>query len=217
MSPPAFDRAMAVAGPRKMSYPRGIIAGMDDVEGLARFDRAVVAAGAVFDGVKVEQWGDPTPCPEWTVRDLMNHVVGGTRQFISLMTGGGQLDRSLDYLGPDPAGSFRDAAAKLRAVFAADGALERLAPTPFGPRPGHFLAEMRVAEMMTHGWDLARATGQSTDLDPELAESLIDNFRRMRARAEGDSANLPFDDEQPVADDARPADRLAAAAGRRVG
>ncbi len=190
---------------------------MNDVEGLARFDRAVMAAGAVFDGVKAEQWGDPTPCTEWKVRDLMNHVVGGTRQFISLMSGGGPLDRSLDYLGSDPAGSFRDAAAELRAVFAAEGALERLAPTPFGPQPGQFLAEMRVTEMMTHGWDLARATGQSTDLDPELADSLIESFRRMRARAGGSSAGMPFDDEQPVADGAPAADRLAAAAGRRVG
>jgi uncharacterized protein (TIGR03086 family) len=106
------------------------MAGMDDVEGLARFDRAVVVTGAVFDGVKVEQWGDPTPCTEWTVRDLMNHLVGGTRQFISLMTGGGPLDRSLDYLGSDPAGSFRDAAAELRAIFAADGALERFRDQP---------------------------------------------------------------------------------------
>jgi uncharacterized protein (TIGR03086 family) len=192
------------------------MSGMDDVEGLARFDRAVAAAGAVFDGVKAEQWGDPTPCSEWTVRDLMNHVVGGTRQFISLMSGGGPLDRSLDYLGPDPAASFRAAAAELRAAFAAEGALERLAPTPFGPQPGQFLAEMRVTEMMTHGWDLAKATGQSTDLDPELADSLIDNFRRMRARAGGASSGMPFDDEQPVGDDAPPADRLAAAAGRRV-
>lgn len=200
-----------------MSYPRGIIAGMSDVEGLARFDRAVAAAGAVFDGVKAEQWGDPTPCTEWTVRDLMNHVVGGTRQFISLMSGGGPLDRSADYLGSDPAGSFREAAGELRAIFAAEGALERLFPSPFGPQPGQFIAELRVTEMMTHGWDLARATGQSTDLDPELAESLIENFRRMRARAGGAPAALPFDDEQPVADDAPAADRLAAVAGRRVG
>jgi uncharacterized protein (TIGR03086 family) len=189
---------------------------MDDVEELARFDRAVVAAGAVFDGVKVEQWGDPTPCTEWTVRDLMNHLVGGTRQFISLMTGGGQLDRSLDYLGPDPAAAFRDAVAELRALFTAPGGLDRPAPTPFGPQPGRFLAEMRVTEMMTHGWDLARATGQSTDLDPELAESLIENFRRMRARPGGPGSRMPFDDEQPVAPDAPAADRLAAAAGRKV-
>src|SRR4051812_10965633 len=85
-SSPGGDRAWLARHP-ELSYPGGIISGMDDVDGLARFDRAVVAAGAVFDGVKVEQWGDPTPCTEWTVRDLMNHVVGGTRQFISLMTG----------------------------------------------------------------------------------------------------------------------------------
>ena len=188
---------------------------MDDTQRLARFDRAVTAAASVFDGVTVEQWSDPTPCTEWTVHQLMNHVVGGTRQFINLMNGGGPLDRSLDYLGPDPAAAFRDAAADRRAVFAADGALERPAPTPFGERPGAVLLEMRVTEMMTHGWDLARATGQSTDLDPELAESCIDGFLKLQANA-GDRAGMPFGEAQPVADDAPAADRLAAAAGRVV-
>jgi uncharacterized protein (TIGR03086 family) len=186
---------------------------MDELSPLTRFDRAASAAGTVFSGVKPEQFDDPTPCTEWTVRQLMNHVVGGNHQFISMLTGGGQLDRSLDYLGADPPAAFRESVARLRALFAAEGALERPTPTPFGERPGVVLLEMRVTEMMTHGWDLARATGQPTDLDPAVAERCIQAFRVMRASGRG--ADM-FDEEQPAPDGASPADRLAAAAGRRV-
>jgi uncharacterized protein (TIGR03086 family) len=180
---------------------------------LARFDRAVLAAGTVFAGVKPEQFDDATPCTEWSVRQLMNHVVGGNRQFRSMLTGGGPLDRAQDFLGADPAGAFQESAAALRELFAAEGALERPAPTPFGERPGIVLLEMRVTELMTHGWDLARATGQSTDLDPELAEGCIEAFRALRAAGRGGDM---FGPEQPAPDGATAADRLAAVAGRRV-
>jgi uncharacterized protein (TIGR03086 family) len=186
---------------------------MTETSLLARFDRATTAAGAVVDGVKPEQLDDPTPCTEWTVRQLVNHVVGGTRQFISMMTGGGQLDRSQDFLGDDPSGAFRASVAELRALFAADGALEKVVQTPFGPNPAATLVGMRVNEMLLHGWDLAKATGQSTDLDPELAESCIPAFKAARAGGRGKGM---FADEQPAPDDAPPADRLAAAAGRSL-
>ena len=72
---------------------------------------------------------------------------------------------------------------------------------------------MRVTEMMLHGWDTARATGQSTDLDPELARECAEQFRRLRAGGRG--AGM-FADERPAPDDATEADRLAAASGREV-
>jgi len=73
---------------------------MDFVDELARFDRAVVAAGAVFDGVKVEQWGDPTPCTEWTVRDLVNHSVAAARMYV-LMLDGCSRERAGEELASD--------------------------------------------------------------------------------------------------------------------
>lgn len=103
--------------------------------------------------------------------------------------------------------------ADLRAAFTADGALDRIVATPFGQQPARVLLEMRVNEFMVHSWDLARATGQSTDLDPELAESCIEAFRKLRAGGRG--AGM-FGDEQPVPADATAADRLAAVAGRSV-
>jgi uncharacterized protein (TIGR03086 family) len=189
------------------------MSGMDDTSSLARFDRAADVAGTAIAGVKPEQFDNPTPCSEWTVRQLINHIVGGTRQFMSMMTGGGPIDRGQDFLGADPSGAFRDSVAGLRALFAAEGALDTIVRTPFGESPAVALVEMRVNEMMTHGWDVAKATGQSTDLDPELAESCIQAFRAMRAAGRGKGM---FADEQPAPKGATVADRLAALAGRVV-
>jgi uncharacterized protein (TIGR03086 family) len=189
------------------------MAGMDETNQLARFDRAAAVAGSVIDGVKPGQFDSPTPCIEWTVQQLMNHLVGGNRMFISLAGGGDPVDRAQDFIGDDPSGAYRESAALLREVFAGEGALARIVPTPFGERPAALLVEMRVVEMMTHGWDLARATGQSTDLDPEVAESCIPGFRRLRAEGRGGAM---FADEQPAPPGATAADRLAAVAGRAV-
>jgi uncharacterized protein (TIGR03086 family) len=90
---------------------------------------------------------------------------------------------------------------------------DRIVATPFGEGPVTALVEMRTTEMLVHGWDLAKATGQSTDLDPELADSRIESFRMMRASRRGQGM---FNDEQPAPADATAADRLAAAAGRVV-
>ena len=179
---------------------------------LARFDRAAAVADSVLSRIGPEQLALPTPCPEWTVRQLINHVVGGTAVFAGMMTGEA-VDREVDFLGDDPHGAFRAAVARLRALFAEPGALERIVPSPFGARPATALVEMRTNEMMVHSWDLARATGQSTDLDPELAETCVEAFRRLRASGRG--AGM-FADPQPVSDTAPAADRMAALAGRAV-
>jgi uncharacterized protein (TIGR03086 family) len=190
---------------------------MAETNPLARFDRAAEAAGRVIAGVKPEQLDDPTPCTEWNVRQVINHIVGGTLFFVHALETGSfdrdSFDRSRDFLGDDPAAAFRDSVARLHERFAAPGALQQMVPTPFGVQPAAMLAEMRVTEMLVHGWDVAKATGQPTDLDPELAEERIEPFRAMRASGRGRGM---FRDEQPVPDGATAADRLAALAGRTV-
>ena len=52
-----------------------------------RLARAIDATGALIDGVKSDQWSDPTPCPEWNVRALVNHLVGGNRLFVRILSG----------------------------------------------------------------------------------------------------------------------------------
>jgi uncharacterized protein (TIGR03086 family) len=180
---------------------------------LDRFDRAAATAGTVVDSVRADQYGDPTPCTEWTVRQLLNHLVGGNKMFTARLTGGPDVDRAADHVGPDHVASFHASVADLRTAFAADGALDGMYPGPFGEAPGHTLARMRVNELMVHAWDLARATGQSTDLDPELAAECLEDMRRLQEAGRGAPMFAPA---QAYPEDATVADQLAAIAGRTM-
>jgi uncharacterized protein (TIGR03086 family) len=181
---------------------------------LARLDRATAVAERVIAAVKPDQFGDGTPCESWTVRQLINHVVTGNLVFTSLLQGGEPVDRAADRLGDDPLAAYRSSVTDLRTGFAADGALDRTYPTPFGEGPGTLLATMRMVEHAVHSWDIARATGQSTDLDPEMAEASLAALRRaLPGDREGDG---PFGTEQAAPGSATAADRMAAFAGRVV-
>ena len=79
--------------------------------------------------------------------------------------------------------------------------------------PSRHLLGQRFSELLAATFPGVRDTPWDW---PDLAESLIENFRRMRARPASSATSMPFDDEQPVAADAPAADRLAAAAGRKV-
>lgn len=117
---------------------------------------------------------------------------------------------SAEQVGADPLAALRASVAALDAAFESDGALERRYPTPFGEQPGTMLVWLRTAEMVVHSWDVARGSGQPTDFDPELCESMLDSWRRMPAFPR----NGPIGPAQPAPPDASAADRLAAFFGR---
>jgi uncharacterized protein (TIGR03086 family) len=180
---------------------------------FALLDRAAAVADSVIAGVKPDRLDNPSPCTEWSVREVVNHLVTGNMVFISMLTGAPRPDRSVDHLGDDPLAAFRDTFQALRAGFAGEGVLDKTYPTPFGPGPGSLLVEMRTTEMTVHSWDIARGSGQSTDLDPGLAESRLAS---LRAALPADRTGSPFGPEQPAPAGATAADRLAAFAGRAV-
>jgi len=116
-------------------------------------------------------------------------------------------------LGDDPAATFRAAADKAVAAFRADpSVLGRTITLPFGAMPGGMVVGLFTAGSFTHAWDLAKATGQSTDLDPELAETIlgaVKTFVTADLRKPG-----YFDEEKTAPADATAADRVAAYLGR---
>jgi uncharacterized protein (TIGR03086 family) len=182
---------------------------------LANFDRAAAAAKSVVDGVRDEQWGLPSPCAEWDVRAVLNHLVMG-----NLMAHAGvrgrqpPSDRSADYLGIDPRAAFADSLVACRAAFAEPGVLDKLVRTPLGEQPGRFYVHMRINELLAHGWDIAAATGQSSDLAPELAKEALERWQtRLGGKPRSD---LPFGPEREAPADATEADHLAAFLGREV-
>ena len=183
---------------------------------IAVFRRAAALVDATVSAIRPDQYDGPTPCTQWTVRQLVNHVVGGNLSFVSLATGAPPPDRSVDFLGADPVAALRGTLGQLRGIFEAPDFLGQAVATPFGPGTGATLVEMRTNEFVVHSWDMARATDQSTDFDDDLAAWSLASFQRSavlaRARVEGG----PFGVEQPAPHGAPIADRLAAFLGRVV-
>jgi len=185
-----------------------------DENRLRLFDRATAAATEVVAAVKPDQYDDPSPCEGWSVKQVMSHLIGGAKMFTGMIVGGPPVDRSLDHAGDDPLAAFRAAHADLRAAFLSEGAMDRTYTAPFGEAPGTQLVAMRTNEVMVHGWDVAKATGQSTDLDPEVAEACLAMISAVPFIPRGEGK--PFAAEQSAPSGATAADRLAAFTGRQV-
>ncbi|MFD2466215.1 TIGR03086 family metal-binding protein [Amycolatopsis silviterrae] len=183
---------------------------MNPVDDLAA---VLESTGELVAGVS--RWDAPTPCPEWTVRELVNHLVLGHRLFTGALRGeaGGSLDpRAADVLGDDPVAAYREAVAGLLAAFRQPGALERVVEVPAGTVPGIVAVHLRIVEELVHGWDLARATGQ----EPKFEDSLVEREIAFSTAKLGDlpPERSPFAPPVPVAESAPPLDRLVALLGR---
>jgi uncharacterized protein (TIGR03086 family) len=128
------------------------------------WERRVAAVGD-------DDWDRPTPCTGWSVRDLVNHVVGEELWAVPLLDGrtiaevGDQLDG--DVLGEAPARTSHDAAvAAARAVdeHPPDGVVH----LSYGDERVEEYVRQLAADHLVHGWDLSVATGGDPRLDPEL-------------------------------------------------
>jgi len=182
---------------------------------ITRLATAVPVTGHLVDAIEPQEWQQPTPCPDWTVRDVVNHLVFGHRRFAAALTGGTPPAPGNDLLLNDPGSAYQASAEAMLAAFRAEGALERPVPIPAGTVPGFVACELRVVEELVHGWDLARATGRLLDFRADLVEESITFSRMQLGRIPAD--RTPFGPSQPVADDAPALDRLAALLGRSIG
>jgi uncharacterized protein (TIGR03086 family) len=147
------------------------------------------------------------------VRALISHLAGGSRGFTAMVAGKHGSEQEQDGPGGDPVAGFLDAFSGLCAAFDREGFLEQVFPTPLGEGPGGLLVAMRITELTIHAWDIAAATGQPRDLDPELV-GFADGF--LRSIPIPRDVNGPFAPEQPAPAGAGDSDRLAAFAGRPV-
>src|ERR1019366_4685837 len=110
--------------------------------------------------------------------------------------------------------AYRAAAQRARAAWADDVKLDVMVEVPWGKIPGRFAVAGYIQEILTHGWDLAKATGQPTEGDPELAFFALAGAKRiLPPEARGD--DVPFAPVVPVPPDAAPYAQLAAWLGRQ--
>lgn len=188
---------------------------------LDRFDRAVASTAAVLGGVKADHMDAASPCASWKVRDVLNHVIGANDWYLSafgVAPSAPSSEGSPDFASGDFQLAFAEGAAAARAAFAAPGALDKTVDLPWGPTPAIALLGMACTDTFQHGWDLAKATGQSTDLDPELAADLLVGSKAsiQDAFRGPDGSGAPFGAEQAAPAGASAADQLAAFLGRVV-
>ena len=169
--------------------------------------------GDLIDHIAADQWTAPTPCTEWNVRDLVNHLVGMNLVFVAMFEESPMPERRADRLGADPAGAYHRSAAALQAAAARPGVLERSQATPVGVATGAERLQWRIADLLAHGWDLVQATGAAAELPGDLAEQAL-TF--VRAQLPSQPRAGRFADPQPIRDNAPAIDRLAAFTGRPV-
>ena len=178
---------------------------------------ALDVTGGLIDGIGADgQWEAPTPCPGWTVADMVTHLADGNYVFVAILRGT-PLEQARAVAeavapGDDLAARYRDSGAKLVDAFSQPGVLEQVVTIPPGTMPGIGALHIRTVEALVHGWDLARATGRSAPFPDDLAEQELAFTRRaLDGLPAGSRA---FGPPQPVPDDAPAIVRLAACLGR---
>lgn len=184
-------------------------------EVAALYRRAIEEFGRRVARIRDDQWHDPTPCTEWDVRMLVGHLVYENLWFAALVRGetipevGGRFEG--DNLGDDPKAAWDRASADATAVADEPGALDRSVGLSRGEVPAAEYAWEVVMDHTIHAWDLAKAIGADTELDPVLVDALWgwlpDHLDRMRASG-------GFADPVGVTGDASDQDRLLAELGR---
>jgi uncharacterized protein (TIGR03086 family) len=183
---------------------------------VTELDKALQSTLAILTKVQPADLDAPTPCASWNVRALINHFVGTARWWAGALAGEPGVTDA-DYAGGDFVAAYEESIRIALAAFEADGALARIVRLPFGDFPGAVVRGMAALDQFTHGWDLARAIGYPTDLDPGLAAQLLGQARMAITDAyRGPEDEAPFGPVAQAPADAGPADQLAAFLGRPV-
>jgi uncharacterized protein (TIGR03086 family) len=178
-----------------------------------RFTHLVRRVGPPDDAA----WQRPTPCTDWSVRDLVNHLTSEQLWAPELLAGrtveevGDRFDG--DVLGGDPVAAWDAAVAASSAAFAEPGALERTVELSSGPTAAHDYLDEMLTDLAVHGWDLARGLGVEDGIDPSTVDRLLVEWSSRT----GELTHSPmFAGPLDVPDDADPQTRLLALFGRRA-
>jgi uncharacterized protein (TIGR03086 family) len=146
-----------------------------------------------------------TPCDEWNVRALMNHMLETQRYFVDAAKGNDASPPSptppTDLLGADPVADFTRARSETMRTFGEPGVIEKTGPS----------LAIASGDMLLHGWDLAKASGQDATMPDGLPEAV---FQMIHGRFTDEQRKGIFKPEVAVAADASAQDKLLAYTGR---
>jgi uncharacterized protein (TIGR03086 family) len=177
-----------------------------------RYRRRADAFERTIVGVRPEQWSNASPCEEWTARDVVDHIV---------VMHGAMLSPIGRRLSPAPSvqdnalEAFRAAREDVARALDDPQLAKAECPTPVGPMTlERHVDEVVSADLVIHGWDLARAVGQDTTMDPRdveamwqaaraIPEDVMEKYRTPGAFGPGITVYGPLvqvDDDAPLQD-----------------
>lgn len=182
------------------------------------FRGASAAFSEHVHAISHDQWGGATPCADWDVRELVNHLVGEDRWAPPLLAGrtiaevGDAFDG--DLLGDDPIGAWDVAAADAIKAVDAEGSLDATVHLSYGDVAGRDYVMEIATDHVIHAWDLARAIGGDERLDPGLVETCAAWFA---GREEAYRVAGAIGPRVPLPEGADPQTQLLATFGRDAG
>jgi uncharacterized protein (TIGR03086 family) len=165
--------------------------------------------------VKEDQWNESTPCSEWDVRALVNHIVYEDRWTPPILEGktieevGDQFEG--DLLGDDPVAAW-DEASREAAAAVERTSMDKIVHLSFGDVPAQLYIDQLLNDHVIHGWDLARGIAADDSLDPELVDYLYEKAKPQEELLKGSGL---FGEKIEPAEDADPQTKLLAIMGRR--
>jgi uncharacterized protein (TIGR03086 family) len=184
----------------------------------ADLDRAFSLTRSIVGNVRSDQLDVSTPCVSWSVRDVINHLIAASFWYAGALNDGvGPPVRDDDFTAGDYLATYDDAFAQASAAFHAPGALDQTLTLHFGPLPATVFLLLATNDTFAHGWDIATATGQATEMDPDLAAKLLAADRRwIQPQHRGADGQMPFGPERAAPQGASSSEQLAAFLGRAI-
>jgi uncharacterized protein (TIGR03086 family) len=156
--------------------------------------RALDRFGEHVRSIREDQWGGPTPCTDWDVRALVQHLVYETMWMPPLLAGKTIADvgdsLSGDLLGDDPMGAW-DVSAKENAEAVASTPPDSIVHISGGDTTAEQYTNEVFTDLVIHGWDLARAIGADETLDSESVDLMYENFKPIEAGLKASGAYGP--------------------------
>ena len=145
--------------------------------------RADEMFGVRLASIGPSDWHRPTPCADWSVRQVVGHVVTGSAMATAILRGASRNEAiailGVDELGDDPAGAYRRVLDEQVAAFAAVDSFDMVCEHPAGDMSARQLLDFRVADLVLHTWDIAVAVGLDTELDADLVEVVWEGLEPM--------------------------------------
>ncbi len=185
---------------------------------MEALNRSFESTRAILAQVRPGDLDAATPCASWDVSALVNHFVGTARWWAAIVTGAGAgVAVGADCAAGDFVSAYEENIAIATSAFETGGVLERTFRLDLGEFSGAALLGLAATEQFTHGWDLARAIGHHTDLDPEFAAGMLTQAKLAITDAfRGPDGAALFGPATQAPGGASPADELAAFLGRSV-